>query len=135
MEDNNLSNNLSNKIIQENLNKEQNNSNQLILNEAISSQYILEKFENEIKEKEEIKEINDINKNNEIKQIQEQKQEKIVKIDINSRPYEIKEGKENSLIINLINIHKLIRKEMSTRKACKKNKINNIFKKFLYLYL
>ena len=122
MEDHNLSNNLSS-LPSENF-QEYNSSNKLLLNETrtetLSSQITSCKNEAIKKEKDEIKEIMNINKNNEINEIQKQKEENLIKNIQNSTSNEIKENKNPSLITNLINIQKLIRKEMSTRETCKK---------------
>ena len=105
MEDNNLES-ISNQFSQQNLNQEYSNSNHILLNEpqteTISSQNYLDNNENNI---EEIKE--------------EQKQEDIPVQDINSSPNEINELKEYPLITKLLNIQKIIHKELSTRQICK----------------
>ena len=105
MEDNNLES-ISNQFSQKNLNQEYSNSNHILLNEpqteTISSQNYLDNNENNI---EEIKE--------------EQKQEDIPVHDINSSPNEINELKEYPLITKLLNIQKIIHKELSTRQICK----------------
>ena len=105
MEDNNLES-ISNQFSQQNLNQEYSNSNHILLNEpqteTISSQNYLDNNENNI---EEIKE--------------EQKQEDIPVHDINSSPNEINELKEYPLITKLLNIQKIIHKELSTRQICK----------------
>ena len=105
MEDNNQES-ISNQFSQQNLNREYSSSNHILLNEpgteTISSQNYLDKNEVEIKE---IKE--------------EEKQENIPMQEINPSTNEINERKEYPLITKLLNIQKIIHKELSTRKICK----------------
>ena len=106
MEDNNLES-ISNQFSQQNLNQEYSNSNHILLNESqtetISSQNYFDKNEINI---------------NEIKE--EQKQEEDIPLhDIKSSSNEINEHKEYPLITKLLNIQKIINKELSTRKICK----------------
>ena len=87
-----------------------NHNMQILLSEddtlkSITSQNILEKNENE-----EVKEIH--------KEL-EKKEEKINELNQNINNNEIKENKENPLIEQLLNIQKLIKKDLSTRKICK----------------
>lgn len=105
MEDNNQES-ISNQFSQQNLNQEYSNSNNILLNgpgtETISSENYLDKNEIEIKE---IKE--------------EVKKEDIPIQEIKPSSDETNESKEYPLITKLLNIQKLIHKELSTRKICK----------------
>ena len=104
MEDNNQPS-VSSEFISENLNQENNRSNNLLLNEIgsmdISSQNTIEKNKPEIFE------------------IKEEKAENIIQHLDNNFNKEIKENKDYPLITKLSNIHKLVQKELSTRKLCK----------------
>ena len=105
MEDNNQES-ISNQFSQQNLNQEYSNSNNILLREpgieTISSENYLDKNEIEIKE---IKE--------------EVKKEDIPIQEINTSFDQANESKEYPLITKLLNIQKLINKELSTRKICK----------------
>ena len=101
MEDNNQPT-ILNEIISENLSKDKPNEILLnaIENENISSQNIIEKEKDEILD------------------IKEEK-DKIEENNIKSEIKKFEENKDNPLIKKLLNIQKLVQKELSTRKICK----------------